>query len=147
MKPKLTMKKIQSIAEETVNEIYSQLTEKEIKEKMAYYVKNDINNTILNILGINRQWGEIRIAHDSMLYKMINSKNSKISEKAEEILQELFDNKIILTTKDKVALNKLYKETYMNYLEGQIGVLAREQALANAPEIFKEFLEQQEETV
>jgi len=141
------MKKIQSIAEETVNEIYSQLTEKEIKEKMAYYVKNDINNTILNILGINRQWGEIRIAHDSMLYKMINSKNSKISEKAEEILQELFDNKIILTTKDKVALNKLYKETYMNYLEGQIGVLAREQALANAPEIFKEFLEQQEETV
>ena len=147
---KITMKQIDKIAKDVLQEHYLGMTEDNIKDEMMELIKNQESKVILQALGLEKGWnGEINVRYSGSfadIAKILGEQYLKSAAKS--FLSGLFENaKIELTETQKNALRKSYKESYFETAKDEIENLAREQALVDAPELFKNFMEQQEKEI
>jgi len=144
---KITMKQINKIAKDVLTEHYLGMSEDSIKSEMLELIKDQEIKIILESLGLEKSWNnEINVRYSGSFADVAKILGEQTLQKtAKDIWTQIIgDIKIELTETQKKALQRIYKEYYIRTAESQIKEMAEEQALIDAPELFRNFLEQQE---
>lgn len=140
---KVNLNKIKEIANEVLHEQYETLEVEDIKNQMRTIVKNAKEKLLMDVLGIEKEWGDgLRLRYSGSFRKNADIlSDEKLKPIAKQIWEEIIaDTSVDLSEKEKAHLRKVYKESYMNVLEQRIGELAEDQASLDSPKFFEEYL-------
>lgn len=144
-RPFVSVKRINEIAKDTLQREIESLTEEEVVEFYKERLSKAKEKFLMDLLGMEISWGEVRVKYDSILENALRTlKNTKIKPLAENIWNEIFSTAdIVLSEKQKTHLKVVFKNTYLETLEDEIAVLAKNQALLDAPGVFEDYLKEE----
>lgn len=148
MVKKITLKRIQELAQEAVSE-YEGMSEEDILDQMKRLIKEEEKKLLLNSLGIEKDdWtsNRFRLSREGNFMKIVSKHN--IDNLAKTFLERLFsdmnveDAYSLLKLADKKSILNDCRDYYRSSFDRKIQDLMHGQGIIDAEKMFQEYLNQ-----
>jgi hypothetical protein len=145
---KITLAQIDKIAKEVTNEYFDGLKEEDIRFYIKNLLEKQSQKIILESMGLEKSWGsDIEVRYSGTFRD--NAKlltEQMLAPIAKNIYNEITkDVKIDFTEQQKVSLRKVYREFYIETLEGELRQMAVRKAEQDAGKLFADYMNSLEE--